>query len=65
VKKPRKQRADKFSYDARLVLAMVWAVTSGQCEKYLAASMRTQLDALERHGELTLDPALDSVDGSA
>lgn len=48
----RKRRADKFSYDARLVLARVWAASGGQCGKYLAASMALQLDALERHGEL-------------
>ena len=49
---PRKQRADKFSYDARKVLQRVWAASGGQCGKYLAASMATQLDGLERHGEL-------------
>lgn len=52
-KRPRKPRADKFSYDARLVLQKVWAASGGQCGKYLAASMRTHLDGLERHGELT------------
>ena len=51
-KRARKQRADKFSYDARLVLQRVWAASGGQCGKYLAASMRIQLDGLERHGEL-------------
>lgn len=51
-KQPRKRRADKFSYDARLVLQRVWAASGGQCGKYLAASMALQLDALERHGEL-------------
>jgi len=51
-RKPRKQRADKFSYDARLVLHRVWAASGGQCGKYLAASMLVQIDALERHGEL-------------
>ncbi len=30
----------------------MWAASGGQCGKYLAASMRTQLDGLERHGEL-------------
>ena len=50
--RPRKQRATKFSYDALKVLQRVWAASGGQCGKYLAASMRTQLDALERHGEL-------------
>jgi hypothetical protein len=54
---PRKPRADKFSYDARKVLQRVWAASGGQCGKYLAASMCTQLDALQRHGEL-----LDGVD---
>ena len=48
----RKRRADTFSYDARKVLQKVWAASGGQCGKYLAASMRTHLDGLERHGEL-------------
>jgi hypothetical protein len=30
----------------------VRAACGGQCGKYLAASMRLQLDGLERHGEL-------------
>ena len=42
----------QFSYDALKVLQKVWAASGGQCGKYLAASMRTQLDGLERHGEL-------------
>ena len=50
--RPRKQRATKFSYDALKVLQRVWAASGGQCGKYLAASMRMQLDGLERHGEL-------------
>lgn len=29
----RKRRADKFSYDARLVLQRVWAASGGQCGK--------------------------------
>jgi transposase InsO family protein len=49
---PRKPRAQRYSYDALKVLQRVWAASGGQCGKYLAASMRTQLDALERHGEL-------------
>lgn len=53
--RPRKVRAAKFSYDATKVLQKVWAASGGQCGKYLAASMRAQLDALERHGEFTLD----------
>jgi hypothetical protein len=48
----RKPRSAKYSYDTRKVLQRVWAASGGQCGKYLAASMRTQLDALERHGEL-------------
>jgi len=50
--RPRKRRSPKFSYDALKVLQRVWAVSGGQCGKYLAVSMRTQLDGLERHGEL-------------
>jgi hypothetical protein len=48
----RKPRSPKYSYDALKVLQRVWAASGGQCGKYLAASMRTQLDGLERHGEL-------------
>lgn len=51
-RRPRTQRALKYSDDAVRVLQRVWAATGGQCGKYLAASMRTQLDLLERHGEL-------------
>ena len=51
-KKPRKPKSPKFSYDAVKVLQKVWAASGGQCGKYLAASMRLQLDGLERHGEL-------------
>ena len=49
---PRKPRAPEFSYDALKVLQRVWAASGGQCGKYLVASMRVQLDGLERHGEL-------------
>jgi hypothetical protein len=52
--RPRKPRAQKYSYDARKVLQLVWAASGGQCGKYLAASMRTQLDALQRHGGLVV-----------
>ena len=51
-KRARKLRADKCSYDARKVLLKVCAASVGQCGKYLAASMRTQLDGLERQGGL-------------
>lgn len=52
--RPRKPRAPKYSYDALKVLQRVWACSGGQCGKYLAASMRIQLDGLERHGELVV-----------
>jgi hypothetical protein len=48
----RKQRSAKYSYDAIKVLQRVWAASGGQCGKYLAVSMRTQLNGLERHSEL-------------
>lgn len=51
---PRKPRSGKYSYDALKVLQRVWAASGGQCGKYLAVSMRTQLDGLERHGELVV-----------
>lgn len=49
---PRRQRASKYSYDARRVLQQVWAASGGQCGKYLAVAMATLLAGLERHGEL-------------
>lgn len=52
VRRPRKPRAPKYSYDTLKVLQRVWAASGGQCGKYLAASMGVQLDGLERHGEL-------------
>lgn len=51
-KRPRKPKTPKYSYDTLKVLQKVWAASGGQCGKYLAASMRVQLDGLERHGEL-------------
>src|SRR5690625_498120 len=51
-KRPRKQRSPKYSYDALKVLQKVWEASGGQCGKYLAESMRLQLDLLEHHGEL-------------
>jgi hypothetical protein len=53
-KRPRKPRSPKYCYDTVKVLQMVWAASGGQCGKYLAASMRIQLDGLERHGELAV-----------
>jgi len=53
-KRSRKPRSGKYSYDALKVLQRVWAATGGQCGKYLAASMRLQLDLQEHHGELTI-----------
>ncbi len=41
--RPRRPRSPKYSYDALKVLQKVWAASGGQCGKYLAASMRTQL----------------------
>lgn len=56
-KTERKPRGRGYSYDALLVLRQVWAASGGQCGKYLAASMRIQLDPLEAHGELVREPA--------
>jgi len=53
-KRPRKPRSPKYCYDTVKVLQKVWAASGGQCGKYLAASMRIQLDGLERHGELAV-----------
>lgn len=47
----RKPRTRKYSYDAVKVLRRVWAISGGQCGKYLLATMRILLEA---HGELTV-----------
>ena len=51
----RKRRAPKYSLQARAVLERVWAVSGGQCGRYLAVSLPTLLDALETHGDLVPD----------
>lgn len=48
----RQRRPPKYSRQAREVLKRVWAVSGGQCGKYLAVSLPTLLDSLETHGEL-------------
>lgn len=48
----RKTKARKYSYDATRVLQHVWALSGGQCGKYLAASMTDVLDSLEKHDTL-------------
>src|SRR5690606_3071690 len=52
----RKPRGRKYSFEATKLLQRVWAWSGGQCGKYLAVSMPSLLDALERHGELTDGP---------
>lgn len=48
----RQRRAPKYSLQARGVLERVWAITGGQCGKYLAVSLPMLLNSLETHGEL-------------
>ncbi|SMX85187.1 Integrase core domain-containing protein [Brevibacterium sp. 239c] len=50
----RQPRARKYSYDAVKILQRVWAISGGQCGKYLHTTMRILLDLLEAHNELTL-----------
>lgn len=58
----RKPRGRGYSYDALLVLRQVWAASGGQCGKYLAASMKIQLDLLEAAGELVRENSSEGVD---
>ena len=53
-KLPRRPRPFRYSYDARKVLLKVWAISQGQCGKYLTVSMPLLLEVLETHGELVL-----------
>ncbi|MDR3107894.1 MAG: integrase, partial [Bifidobacteriaceae bacterium] len=45
-------RPRKYSYDALKVLQRVWAVSGGQCGKYLAAAMPGLVANMEAHGRL-------------
>ncbi len=54
-KKTRTPRARKYSDTCVQVLAKVWAWTGGMSGKYLAVSMRLNLDLLESHGECVVD----------
>jgi hypothetical protein len=51
---PRRPKAQprKYSYGALKILQVVWRASGEQCGKYLAVSMETMLDSLERHEEL-------------
>lgn len=51
----RKCRPTRYSARSKEFLRKVWILSGCQCGKYLAASMRVWLDALQAHGELTLD----------
>ncbi len=51
---PTRQRSCKYSYDARKVLQKIWAISGGQCGKYLVVSMRLFIEVLEAHGELVV-----------
>lgn len=59
--KPR-QRARKYSYDALRTLQRVWAISGGECGKYLAVAMPSLVGALERHGELVVGSARYSLE---
>ncbi len=50
-KKTRTPRARKYSYTSVQVLQKVWAWSGGMSGKYLAVSMRLNIDLLESHGE--------------
>lgn len=52
VARPRKRRPDKFSYDARKILIMVWKASGRQCGKYLVESLPYLLASMEHHNEL-------------
>ncbi len=53
----RTVRPTKYSAMSKKALERVWAASGCQCGKYLAASMRTLLESLERHGELVVGRA--------
>lgn len=52
VARPRKRRPDKYSYDARRILIMVWKASGQQCGKYLVESLPYLLASMEHHDEL-------------
>lgn len=50
----RRRRECKYSDEARATLEQIWDWSGRQSGKYLAAAMPLLLDALERHGSLTV-----------
>ena len=57
VKPKQRARARKYSYDTLRTLQRVWAISGGECGKYLAVAMPALVDALERHSELVTGKA--------
>jgi hypothetical protein len=52
----RRKRAVKYDGAVRAALERLWHLANGICGKRLVAALPTLLEALERHGELTLAP---------
>lgn len=48
----RKIRECKYSYDARIVLQKVWAISGGSCGQYFAPAMEGWLDLMKAEGSL-------------
>jgi hypothetical protein len=57
---PRRPRKTPVTYDDHVLepLRRIWAVLGGPCGKRLVPFMAEAIAALERHGELELDPAV-------
>lgn len=53
---PRRPRRSKYTGQVRAALVNVWRVANCICGKRLVAVLPQYVEALERHGELELDP---------
>lgn len=54
----RKARPPVYGDDVMVPLRLVWAVLDFPCGKRLAPAMPAMVEALERHGELDLEPSV-------
>lgn len=57
-KRQRKPRLRRYTTAVKSALVKVWEASNRICSKRLVPFLPTMIDALERHGHLTLDPEI-------
>ncbi|MEA3442494.1 MAG: hypothetical protein U9R04_03265 [Chloroflexota bacterium] len=56
----KRGRPHKYGVEAAMALKIVWEAADRICSRRLHPFMEELISALKRHGELTLDPALET-----